>query len=566
MQIRDYQEKHIKQVVEAIEQYRTVVAQLPTGGGKTVEFSRIIKMLLNKNLDIEHGPALILVHRQELMYQAESAVKRILNIEPCLITSETSRFWISRCYIGMVESTMSRLHMILNPSLIIIDECHLQNFTKVHNYFKYSKIIGFSATPISVSKKDPLKNHYKKIVTGPSIKELINQEYLAQNITRAPKTSIDSSQFQFDRLKNDYNERQMASVYSMSSNIENCLNKYYEFCANKKTLIFNVNIEHSRLVNEMFQFFGLPSKHLDASCKDREDIFKWFKETPNAILNSVMIPTMGFDEPTVDSVILNYSTTSLVKFIQTCGRGSRIIDDWFIENMQTLYPYPLKRKKYFDIIDLGQNWTRFGDWNDERDWARMFYFPDAPSEGIAPVKTCPKCEGLIHAAARVCTLYKPDGNMCGYEFQKRSYKQIDMEEMILVTKGIDIQSLVDKTDKKYKYYPFFEMAVDIVNNMIAVHGHNPSQNIINRHFRIYYELCIEWYDKTLGTNPEEIGDIRNSMWHILKAKNNFNSLLKKNGVFSTSIKDEDCSLIVKEDEDFIKKLDKNWESFKAANF
>lgn len=566
MQSREFQEKQIDQTIQAIERFRTVLVQLPTGGGKTVEFSLIIKKFLRNLIDIETGPVLILVHREELLHQTERAIKEVLGFDPCLITSTTSRYYISRCYIGMVESTLSRLHMIVNPSLVIIDECHIQNFNKVHREFPDAKILGFSATPISASKKEPLKNYYETIITGPSIKELINLGFLSQNITRAPATSVDASSFEFDRLKGDYNERQMAGVYRMSGNIENCLEKYFEYCLNKKTLIFNVNIEHSKEVNDCFNACGYPSRHLDSSSKDRAEIFKWFKETPNAILNSVMIPTMGFDEPTVQSVILNYSTMSMVKFIQTCGRGSRIVDEYFIEKFHADYPYELKIKNTFDIIDLGQNWKRFGDWNDERDWRRIFLHPDLPGEGIAPVKTCPKCDGLVHAAVRICPLMMPDGNYCMHEFQRKRYEQIDIEEMILVTKGIDINALSERSEKKYKYYGFFELAVDLVNNMFLIHGNNPSQTIVDRFFRTYYDLCIEWYNKTLANKPDEIGDISNSGWHIRKARNNFNSLIIKKNKEASIIKEELPYSLITQGERYSKPIDDSWNKYKSTSW
>lgn len=571
MQEREYQIYQVDEVIEFIEFYRTVLCQLPTGGGKTVEFSLIIKKFLHKLINIEHGPTLILVHREELLKQTAKAIKEVLGFDPCLITSKTSRFWISRCYVGMVESTLPRLHMIVNPSLIIIDECHIQNFNKIHKEFPNTKILGFSATPISASKKDPLKNYYQQISVGPSIKQLINMGYLSQNITRAPKTAIDTSAFSYDRLKNDYNERDMANVYKMTGNITNVIDKYFEYCLGKKTLVFNVNIEHSLEVDRCFKACGYNSRHLDASssqrpskdprCKtEREEIFLWFKETPDAILNSVMIPTMGFDEPTIESIILNYSTLSLPKFLQTCGRGSRIVDEYFIEKFHHLYPYELKLKNYFDIIDLGQNWKNFGDWNDERDWKYIFYHPDKPGEGIAPVKTCKGCEALVHAAVRTCPY-------CGYIFEKKIHEQIDMEEMILITKGINLDDITERGKKKYEYYPFYEMAIDIVDNMFLIYGNNPSEMIINRHFAAYYALCIEWYSKTLAKDPDRIEDISDSAWHLNKARNNFNSLIKKKNPNSITIKDNTPYDLVNPEKTKVVRIEqeKNWKNYKLTN-
>lgn len=536
-----FQADHVKDIISNIERHKTWLAQLPTGGGKTVEFNLIIKQFLYGFTEMQRGPVLILVHREELLKQTAKASKEILGFDPCLITSKTSTFRIARVYIGMVESTIPRLHMINHPSLIIIDECHIQNFNKIHKQFPDTKILGFTATPVAQNKREPMKNYYMGISCGPSIKDLINLGRLSQNLTRAPKNSVDTSSFTYDKLIGDYNQLQVGNTFRMSSNVSNCIDKYWEFCLNKKTLIFNVNIEHSKEVNSAFVACGIPSRHLDASSStrpssdprfktEREEIFAWFKETPNAVMNSVMIPTMGFDEPTVQSIILNFSTLSLPKFIQCCGRGSRIVDDYFIEKFQHEYPYPLQTKYHFDIIDLGSNWKNFGDWNEERNWYSIFMYPDSPGEGVAPVKSCPNCEALIHAALRTCP-------HCGHEFERKKVKEQDIEEMILITKGVNVDAVVERSEKKYKYYGFFELAVDIVNNLFILHGHNPAQQWVDDAFQNYYRLCVSWYDKSIGLkNAEGIDDISCSAFHIRKAVNNFNSLILKRNKYANTIK------------------------------
>ena len=113
---------------------------------------------------------------------------------------------------------------------------------------------------------------------------------------------------------------------------------------------------------ETFRAAGYPVAHLDNtnSKKERSAILKWFKETPDAILTSVSILTTGFDEPTVDSIILNRATKSLTLYYQMIGRGSRI----------------LHNKNTFKVIDLGNNFHRFGPWGADLDWQRIFRSPN----------------------------------------------------------------------------------------------------------------------------------------------------------------------------------------------
>jgi type I site-specific restriction endonuclease len=77
-------------------------------------------------------------------------------------------------------------------------------------------------------------------------------------------------------------------------------------------------------------------------------------------LTSVSILTTGFDEPSVETIILNRATRSLTLYFQMIGRGSRIFGD----------------KRSFQVVDLGNNVARFGPWSQPVDWHHIFKYPD----------------------------------------------------------------------------------------------------------------------------------------------------------------------------------------------
>src|SRR5210317_2317045 len=146
------------------------------------------------------------------------------------------------------------------------------------------------------------------------------------------------------------------------------LNAYMELSKGKKTLIFNNGIFASYSVYEAFSKLDLPIRHLDnkSSATERAEILDWFKHSPDAILTSVSILTTGFDEPSVETVILNRATRSLTLYFQMIGRGSRVLDN----------------KSHFNVIDMGNNIARFGAWDAPIDWQEIFHFPDFYLENI----------------------------------------------------------------------------------------------------------------------------------------------------------------------------------------
>jgi type I site-specific restriction endonuclease len=107
---------------------------------------------------------------------------------------------------------------------------------------------------------------------------------------------------------------------------------------------------------------GYNIRHLDNrnNATERREILEWFSETPDAVLTSVSILTTGFDEPTVETIILNRATRSLTLYFQMIGRGSRI----------------LPKKDQFTVVDMGNNVARFGLWEAPIDWQEIFHFPD----------------------------------------------------------------------------------------------------------------------------------------------------------------------------------------------
>ena len=167
----------------------------------------------------------------------------------------------------------------------------------------------------------------------------------------------------------DYTVKSSEDLYTNNEMLSKLMDAYNERCNNKKTLIFNNGINTSLFVYDLFKRAGMPIAHLDNTTtkKERANILKWFKETPNAILTSVSILTTGFDEPSVEAIILNRATKSLTLYYQMIGRGSRIF----------------KNKNNFEVVDLGNNFHRFGPWGSTNlDWHSIFKYPSHYLDGI----------------------------------------------------------------------------------------------------------------------------------------------------------------------------------------
>lgn len=302
MNLRNYQEQLVNGLAGKLARgKRKVVGQLATGGGKTVVFSAITKRYIQK----ANKRVLILVHRKELLKQTRNTAFNAFGIICQPIIAGMKYIPPADLYVGMVESVNRRIDKLEGIGLVIIDECHRLEFIKLHQHFPKEFIVGFTATPLTASKKKPLKDYYEDIVCGVDIPQLIKEGHLCQNITWAPKDTVDRIEL---AVKNgEFDEQYMAQEFSKTKYVNNTVSAYTKWASGTKAIIFNVNIDHSKVVNEAFIVAGYPAKHLDSemSSTERDRILEWFKSTPNAILNNVGIATTGFDEPTIETVIVN---------------------------------------------------------------------------------------------------------------------------------------------------------------------------------------------------------------------------------------------------------------------
>ena len=225
----------------------------------------------------------------------------------------------------MVETLNNRLNDGLDISdvgLVIIDEAHYNSFRKLFKHFEKCIILGVTATPLSSNIKLPMYENYDELIVGNSINSLIESGFLSKATTYSFDVSLRSLRI---GINGDYTVRSSELLYGNYSMLEKLLYAYEQKSKGKKTLIFNNGINTSKLVHETFHNAGYDVKHLDNTNSDNErrEIIQWFKHTPNAILTSVGILTTGFDEPTVETIILNRATKSLTLYHQMIGRGSR---------------------------------------------------------------------------------------------------------------------------------------------------------------------------------------------------------------------------------------------------
>lgn len=371
-ELYDYQREAIDKIFERLQNYpqgHNLLFQLPTGGGKTVIFSEITRRYM---ADLKKK-VLILTHRIELCVQTSNMLLEF-GVKNKIINSKVKSLPDQDeydCFVAMVETLNNRLQNdkleLLDIGLVIIDEAHYNSFRKLFQHFEHANILGVTATPLSSNIRLPMKENYKELIVGHSISELIEKGFLSQAVTYSYDVHLGSLKIGAD---GDYTVSSSERLYNDYLMQKKLIGAYKENCIGKKTLIFNNGISTSKHVYTLFKEAGYTIEHLDNTHSDteRKAILDWFRTTPNAILSSVGILTTGFDEPTIDVIILNRATKSLTLYHQMIGRGSR----------------KLPNKSEFTVIDLGNNAMRFGLWHAHVNWHDIFISPDFYIQNITP--------------------------------------------------------------------------------------------------------------------------------------------------------------------------------------
>ena len=362
MQLRTYQLHAVDQIRAAFKDTKRVVLCLPTGAGKTVVFSEIVRRVLEKGNKVA-----IITHRRELLSQAGK---------------------LNRCDILMVETLNNQIKRgvvnLADYDLLVIDEAHIGNFSKILEGFG-GFVIGATATPVS---KPPMAQRYGKLIDSVSISDLIEEGYLCTPKTYAmhpvdtSKLASRMGEFTAQSLNDAFNRPQ---VYD---------GVVHEFCrkwADKKAIVFCVNIEATKATWLQFMLkLGLErvyQVHSEQPTELRAKIMADFIASKDGILVNCGIATTGFDCPDIEVVVVNRATQSVALWLQMVGRGSR----------------PAPNKDAFTILDFGENVHRLGFWQEPRDWGKAFAgMENKKGQGVAPVKDCPCCGAVLYASARFC--------------------------------------------------------------------------------------------------------------------------------------------------------------------
>lgn len=321
----DYQEDMKERIEKALRLHRSVMAQMPTGTGKTYLLTAVIDSFVNNN-PIEK--VWIVAHRRELVSQIDETVRKFHSYSASNTSSLLSSVkavsiqWLSKNYDKIEEE----------PGMIVIDEAHhalAKTYKEMWERFPEAKFLGLTATPCRLNGKG-FTDLFDVLVQSWSVPEFISKGRLATYDFVSIKSDgvtqrlIDSLQKR--GADGDYQNKEMDMLLNKKPSIERLYRSLEEYGKGRKGIVYSINISHAQKITKLYQEHGVKAIAIDSKtpATERQQDIEAFKKGDIQVLVNVDIFSEGFDCPDVEFVQLARPTLSLAKYLQMVGRGLRI--------------------------------------------------------------------------------------------------------------------------------------------------------------------------------------------------------------------------------------------------
>ena len=321
----DYQEDMKERIEKAFRLHRSVMAQMPTGTGKTYLLTAAIDSFVEDNPNTKIW---IVAHRKELVSQIEETIKKFYsyssskNKSLLVSVKAMSIQWLSRHYNEIEEE----------PGMIVIDEAHhalAKTYKEMWERFPKAKFLGLTATPCRLNGKG-FMDLFDVLVQSWNIPEFISKGRLATYDFVSIKSDgvtqrlIDSLQKR--GADGDYQNKEMDMLLNKRPSIERLYQSFEEYGKDRKGIVYAINISHAKKIMELYQEHGIKAVAIDSKTPavERQADIEAFKKGDIQVLVNVDIFSEGFDCPDVEFVQLARPTLSLAKYLQMVGRGLRV--------------------------------------------------------------------------------------------------------------------------------------------------------------------------------------------------------------------------------------------------
>ncbi len=282
----DYQEDMKERIEKALRLHRSVMAQMPTGTGKTYLLTAVIDSFVSNN---PKENVWIVAHRRELVSQIDETVRKFHSYSASNTSSLLSSVkamsiqWLKRHYDEIEEE----------PGMIVIDEAHhalAKTYKEMWERFPKAKFLGLTATPCRLNGKG-FTDLFDVLVQSWSVPEFISKGRLATYDFVSIKSDgvtqrlIDSLQKR--GADGDYQNKEMDMLLNKKPSIERLYRSFEEFGKDRKGIVYAINISHANAIAEFYREHGIAAVAIDSKtpASERRMLIERFKASNTSFSN-----------------------------------------------------------------------------------------------------------------------------------------------------------------------------------------------------------------------------------------------------------------------------------------
>ena len=372
----DYQEDMKERIEKALRLHRSVMAQMPTGTGKTYLLTAVIDSFVSNN---PMEKVWIVAHRRELVSQIDETVRKFQSYSATnasfLLSSvkAMSIQWLMRHYAEIEEE----------PGLIVIDEAHhalAKTYKEMWERFPKAKFLGLTATPCRLNGKG-FTDLFDILVQSWSVPEFISKGRLATYDFVSIKSDgvtqrlIDSLQKR--GADGDYQNKEMDMLLNKKPSIERLYRSLEEYGKDRKGIVYAININHANAIAEFYREHGIAAVAIDSKTPSslRKELIERFKASNTSFSNH----PVKFSKITPSLFTLKEGSTSHPDPLTLRGEGG---------NRPTRCSEPLRSKDGgpSKVSPGCAGWDRLGDGLGDGLAATCLRAADGVANGLGPIQ------------------------------------------------------------------------------------------------------------------------------------------------------------------------------------
>ena len=323
MKLRDYQEEARIAIANEWEKgVKKTLLVLPTGCGKTIVFSKVVEDRVKLGERV-----LILAHRSELLDQASDKLAKATGIFTATEKAEQSclNSWF-RVVVGSVQ-TLQRPKRLAQFDkdyfdTIVVDEAHhciSDSYQRVLEHFSNANVLGVTATPDRGDMRN-LGSYFESLAYEYTLPKAIKNGYLSPIKALTIPLELDLSAVSMQ--SGDFKASEVGTA--LDPYLEQIADEMLKYCTDKKTVVFLPLVKTSQKFRDILNEKGFNAAEVNGDSKDRAEVLDDFSKGKYNVLCNSMLLTEGWDEPSVDCIVVLRPTKIRSLYSQMVGRGTRL--------------------------------------------------------------------------------------------------------------------------------------------------------------------------------------------------------------------------------------------------